>query len=86
MSIMTMNRVTDQDQVERQANLKKSHMHCIKKEGLRTRGNKREEEYVQHSKKRKWKNERRGQSGETQCFRTLEVQLQQFQIMTNIKV
>lgn len=65
-----MNKVTDQDQVERQANLKRSHMHCMKKEGLRTRGNKREEEYVQHSKKRKWKNERHGQSGETQCFRT----------------
>lgn len=66
---MTMNRVTDQDQIERQANLKKSHVHCIKKERLRTGGNKREKS-VHHNKKRKWINERHEQCGEIQCFRS----------------
>lgn len=46
VNIMTVSRVTDQDQVERQVNLKKSHIHCSKKERLRTRGNKGEEEHV----------------------------------------
>lgn len=35
VSIMTMNGVTDRDQVGRQVNLEKSHMHCRDKKGLK---------------------------------------------------